>query len=50
MSFAVEDLQANIEAFVDHIRKARPQSAKGQYIKRAVVSGTMTPSIQLDVT
>lgn len=50
MSFAVEDLQANIEAFVDHIRKARPQSAKGQFIKRVVVSGTMTPSIQLDVS
>jgi len=50
MSFSTEDLQANIEAFVEHIRRSRPQSAKGQFIKRVVVSGTMTPSIQLDVS
>ncbi len=49
LSFPAEDLQANIEAFVDHIRRARPQTAKGQFIKGAFISGTMTPSIRLDV-
>ena len=50
LSFSAEDLRANAEAFIDHIRKARPQTAKGQFIKRVVMSGTMTPSIQLAVS
>ncbi|MHC4444616.1 MAG: 50S ribosomal protein L1 [Planctomycetota bacterium] len=49
MSFSDEDLQANTEAFIDHIRKIKPQAAKGQYIKRVCLSGTMTPSVTLDV-
>jgi large subunit ribosomal protein L1 len=50
MSFSVTDLIANIEAFIDHIRRAKPSTAKGQYIRRVCISGTMTPSIQLDVS
>jgi large subunit ribosomal protein L1 len=50
MSFSEEDLQANVEAFVDHIRKIKPQASKGQYIKRVCLSGTMTPSVSLDVS
>ncbi|UCD29209.1 MAG: 50S ribosomal protein L1 [Planctomycetota bacterium] len=49
MSFSHEDLQANIEAFIGHIRKLKPVTAKGQYIKRVCLSGTMTPSVALDV-
>jgi len=49
MSFSDEDLQANVEAFVEHIRKIKPQAAKGQYIKRVCMSATMTPSVTLDV-
>jgi large subunit ribosomal protein L1 len=49
ISFPVEDLQANIETFIDHIRKAKPAAAKGHYIKRVCLSGTMTPSVTLDV-
>jgi large subunit ribosomal protein L1 len=50
MSFANEDLQANIEAFISHIRKAKPPTSKGQYIKKVSLSGTMTPSVTLDVS
>lgn len=50
LSFPAADLQANIEAFIDHIRRARPQSAKGQYIKKVCVAATMTPSLILDVS
>jgi len=50
MSFSPEDLTANIEAFIDHIRRAKPSTAKGQYIKRACICGTMTPAVQLDVS
>ncbi|HSW45381.1 MAG TPA: 50S ribosomal protein L1 [Phycisphaerae bacterium] len=50
MSFSAEDLLANIEAFVDHIRRAKPSTAKGHFIRRVCISGTMTPSVQLDVS
>ncbi len=50
LSFATKDLQENVEAFIDHIRKARPQAAKGQYLKRVCLSASMTPSVTLDVS
>lgn len=49
MSFSDEDLAENIQAFIDHIRKAKPQTAKGQYFRRVCISGTMTPSVTLEV-
>jgi len=49
VSFASEDLQANIEVFVDRIRKAKPATAKGVFIKRVCLSATMTPSVTLDL-
>ena len=50
MSFPAEDLQANVEAFIDHIRRARPAAAKGQYIKKVCLTATMTPSLTLEVS
>ncbi|RPI63392.1 MAG: 50S ribosomal protein L1 [Planctomycetaceae bacterium] len=49
MSFDAEKLAQNISAFLDHVRRIKPASSKGTYIKKAVVSGTMTPGVQLDV-
>jgi large subunit ribosomal protein L1 len=49
LGFSVEDLQANVEAFIDHIHKAKPTAAKGHYIKRVCLSATLTPSVTLDV-
>jgi len=49
VSFSTEDLQANIEVFVEHIRKAKPAAAKGQFIKRVCLAATMTPSVTVDV-
>ncbi len=48
-SFAPEDLAANVESFVDHIRHMRPSSAKGIFIKKVVLSSTMSPGILLDL-
>ena len=50
VSFSNGDLEANIEAFVDHIRRAKPSTAKGQYIKKVCLSATMTPAVTLDVS
>ena len=49
MSFSDEDLHDNIVAFVGHIRAAKPATAKGHYIKRICLSGTMTPSVEVHV-
>jgi len=48
MSFSDPDLRENIVAFVDHIRRLKPTAAKGQFIKRVCLSGTMTPSVSVD--
>ena len=50
LSFSNEDLAENVEAFIDHIRKAKPLAAKGQYLKRVCLAATMTPSVTLDVS
>jgi len=49
ISFKAEQLKENIEAFVEHIRRLKPQTAKGHYIKRICVSATMTPSVELPI-
>ena len=49
MSFSNEKLVDNINAFVSHVKHIKPSSAKGTYIKKAVLSGAMTPGVQLDV-
>jgi large subunit ribosomal protein L1 len=50
LSFSDEDLKENITAFVGHLRRLRPTAAKGQYFKRVCISGTMTPSVTIDVS
>jgi large subunit ribosomal protein L1 len=49
VSFSVEDLKENIEAVVQHIVKAKPPTAKGQYVKRVCLSATRTPSVTVEV-
>jgi len=49
VSFSVADLRENIEAAINHIVKAKPSAAKGQYVKRVCLSATRTPSVTVDV-
>ena len=49
ISFEADKLQANLMMIVDAIVKAKPVSAKGQYIKSAYITTTMGPSIKLDL-
>ncbi|HDS30433.1 MAG TPA: 50S ribosomal protein L1 [Firmicutes bacterium] len=42
-------LKENIQAFVNHLVKNRPSGAKGQYIKKIVISNTMGPGIRVDL-
>lgn len=47
MSFAEGDLVENLQFFIDTVEKIRPAATKGQYVKKIVISGTMTPGIQI---
>jgi large subunit ribosomal protein L1 len=47
MSFSEQDLAENLEHFVKAIEKARPATAKGQFIKKITISGAMTPGVQI---
>ena len=47
-SFAAEKLLENVEAFLAHIKKVKPASAKGTYIKKVCISATMSPSVMID--
>lgn len=49
ISFSEEKLLDNVQAFIAHIRKIRPQTAKGTYIKKVCLSATMSPSVVLNV-
>ncbi len=49
VSFSEEAIKENVEAFIQAINKAKPSTAKGRYMTRAVVSLTMSPSINMDV-
>ncbi|MEM6391926.1 MAG: 50S ribosomal protein L1 [Planctomycetota bacterium] len=48
-SFDADQLTENAQAFIDHINKIKPASSKGQYIKNAAISATMTPSVLVAV-
>ena len=48
VSFSVEDLNENFEALLTDLVKAKPASAKGQYIKRVSLSSTMGPGIKVE--
>lgn len=47
-SFDADKLAQNFDALRDVILRARPASAKGQYIKSVAVSATFGPGIHLD--
>ncbi|GAA4665972.1 50S ribosomal protein L1 [Bartonella pachyuromydis] len=49
-SFGVEKIVENIKAFASAVMKAKPQGAKGEYIKRVAVSSTMGIGIKVDPT
>ncbi len=47
VSFTDENLENNINNFVDAIIKAKPSGAKGNYLKDMYISSTMGPSLKL---
>ncbi len=47
-SFEPPRLVENIQAVIENIGRAKPESAKGRYILGMSISGTMTPAVRLD--
>ena len=47
MSFTEDALRENLQFFLDLVEKIKPASTKGTYVKKCVVSGTMTPGVQI---
>lgn len=48
VSFSDEDLKENLDAFVKTIIKAKPQTAKGTYVKSISICSTMSPAVRID--
>ena len=46
-SFAEQALVENVRTFVDSVIKARPQGAKGTYMKKISISSTMGPGVKI---
>jgi large subunit ribosomal protein L1 len=49
VSFAPEDLKANVSAVIEHLTRLKPATAKGHYFKKISLSATRTPSVLLTV-
>ena len=48
ISFPKENIVENARVFIDAILKAKPQAAKGTYMKKITITSTMGPGIKLD--
>jgi len=46
--FEVPALKENLNALLADLRKAKPASSKGQYLKKLTVSSTMGPGVSVD--
>lgn len=47
-SFEADKLYANAKALIDALLRAKPASAKGQYLRSITLSSTMGPGIKID--
>lgn len=48
VGFAPEAIKQNVEALMADLRKAKPATSKGTYIKRITLSSTMGPGVAID--
>jgi large subunit ribosomal protein L1 len=48
VDFEVSALRENLEALLADLKKGKPATAKGQYVKKLTVSSTMGPGVSVD--
>lgn len=49
LNFTTEQIVDNAETLVEHVKANRPASAKGRFIRKAVLSSTMSPGLTVAV-
>lgn len=49
VSFAPEAIKQNVEALLADLKKIKPSTSKGAYIKKITLSSTMGPGLTIDV-
>lgn len=50
VDFAADDIVENIVALITDLKKAKPSSSKGQYLKKVSLSSTMGPGLTIDIS
>jgi len=50
VDFDVAAVKGNLEALLSDLKRAKPASAKGVYVRKIVLSSTMGPGLQIDHT
>ena len=49
IDFAADAIRGNLEALLTDLRRAKPASSKGVFMKKVVLSSTMGPGLQIDL-
>src|SRR5205807_563168 len=49
VSFTPDQLRENLSALIEALNRAKPASAKGQYLRSVFLTSTMGPSVPVDV-
>ena len=50
VDFAAEDILENMIALISDLKKAKPTTSKGQYLKKISLSTTMGPGLPIDIS
>ena len=50
LTISAEDILENITALIADLKKAKPASSKGQYLKKISLSTTMGPGLPIDIS
>jgi large subunit ribosomal protein L1 len=48
--FAADAIKENLQALLADLKKAKPSSAKGAYMKKVTLSTTMGPGLSVDIS
>jgi large subunit ribosomal protein L1 len=48
-SFEKQKLVENINAMIGHLRRVKPATSKGAYFRKAIIKGSMTPAVMIEV-
>ena len=49
-SFTTDELKKNISFLLEEVKKKKPESSKGIFIKKFFINSTMGPGLQVDPT